>query len=65
MLRAVFMSSFLTDSEMKVVDVRRGILPFMPFAFPKKAARYVIELPKYMTLAVREGDEVLMEEVQS
>ncbi len=44
------------DSEKRVVDLKRSLKPFFPFIAPKKKARYVIELPSYSTLAVKEGD---------
>ena len=44
------------DSKKKVVDLRRDVKPFYPFIIPKDAARYVIELPKMSTLAVKVGD---------
>ena len=34
------------NSTKKVVDIRKNVLPFMPFVIPRKAAKYVVELPK-------------------
>lgn len=33
------------NKNMEVVDIRRNVKPFTPLVKPKKAAKYVVELP--------------------
>jgi len=44
------------DNEKRIVDVRRGVKPFTPLLRPKKAAKYVLELPVGCSKILKEGD---------
>tara|TARA_Y100000310_G_scaffold216748_1_gene217811 strand:- start:7411 stop:7725 length:315 start_codon:yes stop_codon:yes gene_type:complete len=44
------------DSGFKVVDVKRSVKPFTPIVFPKRKAKYVLELWKDGARGIREGD---------
>ena len=46
------------DSRKKVVDVVRNLKPFAPGYAPKKAAKYIIELPAGAAKNIRVGDEI-------
>jgi uncharacterized membrane protein (UPF0127 family) len=46
------------DADKKVVDIRRNVLPFTPWIMPKKAAKYVIEMPAGKASGMREGDQM-------
>ncbi|MBI4158930.1 DUF192 domain-containing protein [Candidatus Woesearchaeota archaeon] len=46
------------DKEYSVVDKREGVRSFTPLIIPKKAAKYVIELPKKTAQYVGIGDVV-------
>ncbi len=46
------------NSAKKVVDVKKNVLPFMPFIAPRKAAKYVIELPKGCAKDIKIGDRL-------
>jgi len=50
------------DSEWRVVDLREGVAPFTPFIAPKKAAKYVVELPegKIVGSRTKVGDKVIL-----
>jgi hypothetical protein len=44
------------NSNKEVVDIKRSILPFIPWISPKKASKYVIELAKGASKSIRIGD---------
>ncbi len=44
------------NNEKKVVDIVHGIKPFTPMYVPKKAASYVVELPRGKAGGISEGD---------
>lgn len=46
------------NSEGVVVDLRRGLTPFVGFAKPKKRAKFVVELPAGAAKTVNEGDKL-------
>jgi len=46
------------DSRKRVVDVRRRVKPFTPLAIPKKAARYVVELPAGTARHIKPGNQI-------
>ena len=46
------------DSSKRVVDIRRGLTPFIGFARPKEKAKYVLELQSGTAKTIKVGDVV-------
>ncbi|MBS3117818.1 DUF192 domain-containing protein [Candidatus Woesearchaeota archaeon] len=44
------------DSKKKIVDIKKGVLPFTPWIVPKKKAKYMIELRKGKAESLKEED---------
>jgi len=44
------------DSKLRVVDLRKNIMPFTPLVIPREPARYVVELPKNSIRQINIGD---------
>ncbi len=49
------------NSGMEVVDIKRNVLPFIPFISPRKPAKYVIELPRKACLGIKIGNKIRFE----
>ena len=47
------------NSKRIVVDIKKGVLPFIPWLSPRKAAKYVLELPKGISKSIKIGDKIL------
>ena len=44
------------DEKKKVVDIVKGLKPFVPLYVPKKASKYLIELPEGKAAGIKESD---------
>lgn len=51
------------NSKKIVVDVKRAALPFTPLIYPKKIAKYILELPKGTAKNIEIGDEILFRKI--
>lgn len=46
------------NDKMEVTDIKRNIRPFTPLIRPRKAARYVVEMPAGSVKNVKIGDKI-------